>query len=255
MDQFIYFVVVNKNKDLLKTELALFHTYLSPSFSKGDFLTYKNKGSVLSEASVKNISFAFALDWGISKGKLTNESIDEYLKAQVSTISLPEYSPSRAYLKIAEACKTFNIRANDKLNWIEFGSAPGGASLYILENFGKLTGVDPGKMDSICLEHSNYNHLTESIQNLTQEELPDYDIHYIASDVNLNAKQAIKEVIRLSFKYKTLRGIFMTVKMVKAEHAKLITEFENMFLDKGFTKTTSIQLPSHKREFLLFAQK
>ena len=77
-------------------------------------------------------------------------------------IELPEVAPSRAYLKIAQACSRFKITSNKKLNWIEFGSSPGGASYYLLENFNKVVGVDPAQMDSLCLNNNKFiqlNHL------------------------------------------------------------------------------------------------
>lgn len=255
MNQFIYFVCVNGNKDLLKKELEVFYPNLTPSFSKGDFLTYKNKDKDYSKKELESMQFAFALDWGINDGDLSKDAIEAKLTVQKSKINLPKEAPSRAYLKLAEACKLFSIKADTSINWIEFGSAPGGASFFILNNFGALTGVDPGKMDDICLDNLMYEHLSVPIQNLSQEELPDKPVHYIASDLNLNPKQAIKEVIRLSKKYRMLKGIFMTIKLVKVEHVKLIPEFIKLFKDVGYENCTKVQLPSHRREFLIYASK
>jgi len=255
MNQFLYFVCVNGNKDLLKKEIELFYPSLVPSFSKGDFLTYKNLGKNYSLKEIENFQFAFALDWGINDGDLSQDAIEARLSVQKSKINLPEEAPSRAYLKIAEAYKRFSLQSDANINWIEFGSAPGGASFFLLNNFGALTGVDPGKMDDICLDNIMYEHLSVPIQNLSQEELPNRPVHYIASDLNLNPKQAIKEVIRLSKKYRMLKGIFMTIKMVKVEHVKLIPEFVKMFEDAGHENSIKVQLPSHRREFLIYAPK
>ena len=253
--QFIYFVCLKSNKDLLKKEIEVFHKYLTPSFSKGEFLTYKNTRKSLSVKEIQGMNMAFALKWGENKGKIDNEKISSLLDECSIKIDLPQESPSRAYLKIAEACELFSIKPSKSLNWIEFGSAPGGASYYLLNQFDKLLGVDPAKMDQICLDNERFEHLSKPIQDLSQEMLPDHNIHYITSDLNLNPKQAIKEVIRLGKKYRSLKGILMTIKIVKPEHVGLIPEFEKMFEDAKYTEIRRVQLPSHRREFLIFAEK
>lgn len=253
MSQFIFFLTHNGNKDLLKEEIRLFHRELTPSFSKKGFLTYKNNGTSLSQNQIQGMNMAFAIEWGESIEKLESEFINSKLDLQKSTISLPENAPSRAYLKIAEACEKFNIPANPKLNWIECGSSPGGASLYLLNNFYKVYGVDPGKMNSVCTTNPNFVHIQEAVQKVNLKYFRNTPIHWITSDLNLNPSQAIAEVLRLSKSHKrSLLGILMTIKMVKLEDVELIPKFEKMFRDFGFKKIERAQLPSHKREFLLY---
>ena len=252
-EQYLYFICLKGNKDILKKEISLNFPDFTPSFSQKEFLTYKNKGQKLNVEDIKRLEIAFALDWGESIGKLEKEFIEKKLKFQVSSFELPDEAPSRAYLKIAETCEALNIHSDSKINWIEFGSAPGGASLYLLNHFGSIYGVDPAKMKNICLEHKNYTHSSKPIQNLSQEELPE-DVDYIASDLNVNPKQGIKEVIRLSKKYKNnLKGVFYTFKLIKMEHLKILAEYKEMMEGMGYSKVFFKQLPSHKRETLLIA--
>ncbi len=251
-DQFIYFVCVKGNRDILKKEIEQRFKFLTPSFSKGDFLTYKNQKTPLTQKEIRQLKLAFALDWGESIGKLSNEAIEQKLKIKERDLEYPEESPSRAYLKILQTCNVFKIEANKDTNWIEFGSAPGGACYYLLNNFGNVCGVDPAVMDEICLKNERFIHMQEPVQNLSQEMLPDYDVHYITSDLNINPKQGIKEVIRLSKKYKSLKGIFYTVKLVKTDHLKVLEEFKEVFQNYGFKRVGFVQLSAHKRETLLY---
>jgi predicted rRNA methylase YqxC with S4 and FtsJ domains len=253
-NQFIYFVVVKGNKDLLKKEIQEFYPYLTPSFSKGDFLTYKNTKEAMSKSEVERLPIIFALEWGINSGDLSQEYIDEKLKAQEYE-SAPDQAPSRAYLKIAQACEKFEIQPDKNLNWIEFGSAPGGASYYLLQNFGKVVGVDPGDMDEICLKDNNFTHLKVPIQNLNKKDFPKLKYDWVASDLNLNPNQSIREVVRLASEFKDVQGIFMTVKIVKPEHIEIINKFKKKFRQAGFKKIKNVQLPAHRREFLMFAYK
>jgi 23S rRNA U2552 (ribose-2'-O)-methylase RlmE/FtsJ len=254
LTQFIYFVCQESNKDLLKEEIKLFHSNLSLSFSKGGFLTFKNNSTTLTPIEIQKIQPAFAIEWGESTAKLDDEHLSSKLSLLESNSPLPSEAPSRAYLKIKEACDAFQIVSDHKLNWIEFGSAPGGASYYLLKYFNQVIGVDPAEMSSLCLVNRRFIHLKKPLQNLSERDLPNIPIHWITSDLNLNPKQAIKEVLRLARPhYSTLKGILMTVKMINTYSVKEIPMFEKHFTDAGFRKIKKMQLPSHKREFLLFA--
>ena len=253
MNQFLYFVCHEDNIDLLKEEIKLFHPYLNLSFSKGGFLTFKNIGKELSEQEIKSLRLCFAHDWGINNS-LEKEYIIQKLDARESKIDLPSNSPSRAYLKIAEACDFFGIEPNKDINWIECGSSPGGASLYLLNNFNKVIGVDPAEMDQSVLSDKAFIHLQNPIQQLLAKDFPKIRIDHITSDLNLNPKQAIKEVLRISsFHKNNLKSVFMTIKMVKISHVREIPNFIKSFKDAGFHQIYCKQLPSHKREFLIFA--
>ncbi len=255
MNQFIYFVCIEGNKDLLKEEIKIFFPNLKFSFSQKGFLTFKNSGPELNDEEIKNLNPCFALKWGRSTN-LEKEFIESQLKAQESLIRLPEEAPSRAYLKIAEACTKFKISPNKEKNWMEFGCAPGGAIYYLCQNFNKIYGIDPAEMDSRISDLTNFRHLNFPIQNLTLEKLPKEKIHYITSDLNLNPKQAISEVLRISKIYQdSVEAIFMTIKLVKLSHVKEIPNFVLQFEKAGFKNISKIQLPSHKREFLILALK
>lgn len=170
-------------------------------------------------------------------------------------VVLPEESPSRAYLKMAEAVELFNIKTDSRDTWIEYGCAPGGASYYLLQKGCLLYGNDPADMDSICLNNKNFVHLKKPVQNLSQEELPEI-VDWVTVDLNLNPKQGLKEVLRLSKKHiRSLKGILFTIKMVNESHIKNIKLYKNEFDQFGFKSVRVQQLPSHKKEFLICARK
>jgi hypothetical protein len=253
MNQFLYFVVLTSNIDLLKEEIKTFYPFLHLSFSKKNFITFKNTGEHLSEDEISKMKFAFALDWGES-GKIDATFIEERLKVLENGMEMPSESPSRAYLKLAQACELFDVRPNTNENWVEFGCAPGGAIYYLLNNFGYVIGVDPAEIDPVCLDNERFTHLQAPIQSIKAEQLKRRPIHWVASDLNLNPKQAISEVLKHCQGMSELKGIFMTIKLVKVAHVKLIRDFEGLFQQQGL-KTTYCQLPAHKREFLIFARR
>jgi 23S rRNA (cytidine2498-2'-O)-methyltransferase len=185
----------------------------------------------------------------ISKGitRFPNGKID---------IIVPENSPSKAFLKIAEVVELYGLKITAKDLWIDFGSAPGGASQYLLSKGCKVWGVDPARMPKSITKNRNYTHITSAVQDLSQEKLPDQKITWIHVDLNLNPKQAIKEVLRLIKKFNfSLRGIIFTIQLVKLEYIEFLEEFEDIFYDWGFTGIISRQVPSHKQEYVLIAKK
>lgn len=174
----------------------------------------------------------------------------------VVEIEIPRKSPSRSYLKIAEACELYHVKFDKRDLWLDFGSAPGGASFYILQNGCKVWGIDTAKMSESILAETRFTHIQKPVQDLSQEELPDKDIAWVHVDLNINPKQAIKEVLRLIKKYNhSLKGLVFNIQMIKLDHVKNIEIFEDQFYDWGFNRVSSHQVPSHKNEYVVIAKR
>jgi 23S rRNA (cytidine2498-2'-O)-methyltransferase len=170
-------------------------------------------------------------------------------------IKVPKSVPSKAYLKLAQAIELYSIKINTKDLWLDFGSAPGGSSTYLLEKGCRVWGVDTAKVADEVLENRFYTHIQTPVQDLSQEKLPD-DIKWIHADLNLNPNQAIKEVLRLAKKYNhSLKGIIFTVQLVKTDYIKDLEQFEDQFYDWGFIDIISRQVPSHKNEYIIIANR
>lgn len=165
-------------------------------------------------------------------------------------------APSKAFTKLAQIDELYSIKMNSKQLWLDFGAAPGGASHYLLSKGCKVWGVDPAKMDEKILRHKNFKHISVPVQDLSQEKLPDEKIDWVHVDLNLNPKQGIKEVLRLIKKYNfTLKGIIFTIQVVKIEYVELIEDFEDQFDEWGFSDIISCQVPAHKNEYVIIANK
>jgi len=174
----------------------------------------------------------------------------------VVELSIPKEAPSKSYVKLAQTAELFQVNFDKSDSWLDFGCAPGGATYYLLTKGCRVWGIDPAKVDELILSHKKFTKITKAVQDLSQEDLPYRDIHWIHADLNLNPKQAIKEVLRLSKKYSNrLKGILFTVQVVKHEYIELIEEFEDLFFDWGFTSVSSKQVPSHKNEYVIFAKR
>ena len=165
-------------------------------------------------------------------------------------------SPSIGSLKLAETSELFALRFNAKDLWLDFGCSPGGSSSYLLATGAKVWGIDTANVDELILSHKNFKFIKGSVQDLSHEKLPDEQISWVHADININPKQAIKEVLRLCKKYNdSLKGIIFTIQIVKIEYIQYIEEFEDIFYDWGFSTMMSRQVPAHKKEYVLIAQR
>ncbi len=184
-----------------------------------------------------------------------SKGITRYPNAQVE-IKTPKSSPSIGHLKLAETAELFALKFTSRDSWLDFGSSPGGSASFLLSTGAKVWGIDTANVAESILSHNNFKFIKSSIQDLSQEKLPDEEIHCVHADLNLNPNQAIKEVLRLCKKYdRSLKAIVFTIQVVKLEYVQSIEEFENLFYDWGFPTIVSRQIPSHKNEYVLIAQR
>lgn len=184
-----------------------------------------------------------------------SKGITRYPNSKVEIIA-PKYTPSFAYFKLAEVTKLYALKFTAKDFWLDFGCSPGGSSQFLLSTKAKVWGIDTAKPDDKIKSHSNFKFIKSSVQNLSQEKLPDEQISWVHVDMNINPHQAIKEVLRLCKKYNSsLKGIIFTIQIVKTELIESIEEFEDIFYDWGFDSMVSRQVPSHKKEYVLIAQR
>lgn len=184
-----------------------------------------------------------------------SRGITRYPNSQVK-IKTPASTPSIGYLKLAQTVELFALKFSSRDSWLDFGCSPGGSSSYLLSTGSKVWGVDTANVAESISSHRNFKFIKSSIQDLSQEQLPDVEIRWVHVDLNLNPKQAIKEVLRLCKKYNnSLKGIVFTIQVVKLEYVEHIEEFEDTFYDWGFETMMSRQVPSHKNEYVLIAQR
>jgi 23S rRNA (cytidine2498-2'-O)-methyltransferase len=169
---------------------------------------------------------------------------------EVSSI-LPKTVPSRAYYKLAEAFEAFDLDFNADQTVLELGAAPGGASLFMLDQGMQVIGVDPAQMNTEVLSHKNFRHIAKPFETLTQASLPE-EIDWIISDVNLPPTVVIKELERL-LDFLDPVGIIVNLKLNQNKHVKSLAYFRQTFRKRGFDQVELKYLPSHRKEIALIA--
>lgn len=167
---------------------------------------------------------------------------------EVSSIIVKDV-PSRAYFKIAEAYESFDLPFENEERVLELGSAPGGASLFLLEQDLKVLGVDPANMDPKITKHFNFKHLRLPFEHIHAEDFKE-DVDWIISDVNLPPTVVMKEVERF-LDFLEPRGLVLTLKINQDRYLKMLDVFAENLRRRGFKRVEFKYLPSHRQEIAL----
>jgi 23S rRNA (cytidine2498-2'-O)-methyltransferase len=171
-----------------------------------------------------------------------------------STATLPEQSPSRAYLKVIDGMNYMGLKlpANDYA--LEVGSSPGGATYALLEMGLRVEGIDPGEMAPICLNHPKFIHHRESIQDFHVSSMKDH-VQWLYVDMNLPPEGSLREIEKVVDAIRpSLKGAFITLKMTKFELVSRVPMYLNIMGKMGLKVVMATQLPSHKQEFLVYCE-
>ncbi|MGZ3789150.1 MAG: SAM-dependent methyltransferase [Bacteriovorax sp.] len=167
---------------------------------------------------------------------------------------LPDLSPSRAYLKVLDGIDYAGATLAPGEHALEIGSSPGGATYALLEKGLSVEGIDPGEMSAICANHPKFFHHHTSIQDFKVFDLQDH-VQWLFVDMNLPPEGALREIEKVVEKIRpSLKGAFITLKMTKFELVKRAPMYLTFVGNMGLKVVLATQLPSHKQEFLIYAE-
>lgn len=191
--------------------------------------------------------------WHAPKAHARTDFQDPYATPQVE---LPEAAPSRAYLKMVEALSLTPLQSalGQCKRVIELGCAPGGASFALLERGYEVFGIDPALVDESVLGHPKFHHLHKSVQDLKRTDFPG-DFELLASDINLNPTLTVNyclEVIKLL--RRPPQAILLTLKTPEVSWCAKLGELRAKVKGLGLRQCELVQLPSHRRETLLYGR-
>lgn len=125
---------------------------------------------------------------------------------------LPSSSPSRAWLKLTEAARIFQLGLREGQRALELGSAPGGATRALLDRGLHVIGVDPNAMDPRILSHPRFEHRRTTSLSVAPGTLP--PLHWVALDVNVPPRTALRGALPfVKHHAASLEGVILTLKM------------------------------------------
>lgn len=274
----VFFLHLPGNLDLLKKELTNFPGEFRPSFSTPGFVTFKIDEKATAALKKESPSLCLAMGFDATrtedlaasvwcedgelkfiqakelvfrdpKGNLWHGKTSNFaLISQLANLTQPSEAPSRAWLKIAQACLLFPRERSGHA--LEIGCAPGGAAYHLLELGLDLVGIDPGEMAEVITANAKFQHVKKPVQDIEGKDLK-HKFSLIAVDTNLPASVSVKESLRIGeYSGKELKEVFLTIKLPTPKLVSSLQRYKINLEKLGF-KAMLIQLPSHHREILL----
>lgn len=199
-------------------------------------------------------------DYHVFLGQHIHQAYMDPAPGNQPAIELPKTSPSRAYLKIAEAIHRFEPEINPGEQVLEIGCSPGGASMCMLGHGLRVVGVDPKKMDASLYDQPMFSHIQKMAKDITASDLRSVNPEWIVMDMNIAPLEAIDElghVISLldqnfGSSLKLNRG-FLTIKLNDWKFADSIPLYMKRLSELGFHNAVATQLCSNRQEFFVSA--
>ena len=183
-----------------------------------------------------------------------------------SGLIMPDHSPSRAWLKLEEVARFFDIKFSPLDIVVELGCAPGGVVLALLDRGISVIGVDPAKMAEAVMKSATTNrehtpsdrawffHCRKPAALASKRDLGQ-GVTWFMSDMNQSPEVVIKECARFCKMATTIRGAILTLKLTDLHQIADKDKWLYSLAEIGFTKIRLQQLSVHHKELVIFALK
>lgn len=179
-----------------------------------------------------------------------------------SGIEMPTRSPSRAWLKLEEARRFFDLTFTSHDCVVELGCAPGGVVLALLDRGVPVIGVDPAKMaDAVMASAIAQREDAKSGQPwffhcrkpaaLTSKRDLGQGVTWFMSDMNQSPDVVLKECARFCKMAPSIRGALITLKLTDLLQVAEKPQWLAALVEMGFRTTRLQQLSVHHKEFAL----
>lgn len=179
-----------------------------------------------------------------------------------SGIEMPATSPSRAWLKLEEATRFFDLKFTSKDIVVELGCAPGGVVLALLERGVSVIGVDPAKMAPVVMECAIaerdqatdkrpwFFHSRKPAALTSKRDLG-HGVTWFMSDMNQSPEVVLKECARFCKMAPSIRGVLITLKLTDLLQVAEKSQWYAALTAMGFQTVRLQQLSVHHKEFAL----
>lgn len=181
-------------------------------------------------------------------------------------IVMPSTSPSRAWLKLEEAVRFFDLKFTTADIVVELGCAPGGVALALLDRGVPVIGVDPATMATVLQPFSIrdrtdaptdrpwFYHCRKPAALASKRDLGQ-GVTWFMSDMNQSAEVVLKECARFCRMSPTIRNALITLKLTDIRQVSDKASWFAALTAIGFTTLRLQQLSVHHKEFALLAMK
>ena len=181
-----------------------------------------------------------------------------------SQTMMPPDSPSRAWLKLEEAVRFFDLKFSRHDIAVELGCAPGGVVLALLRRGVSVIGVDPAEMADVVMEFGIpdrqsapytgpwFYHCRKPASRTGKRDLG-YGVTWFMSDMNLSPDVVLKECARFCKMAPEISGALMTFKLTDLSMISEKQKWIAAVADIGFKTIVLQQMSVHHRELVMLA--
>jgi 23S rRNA (cytidine2498-2'-O)-methyltransferase len=179
---------------------------------------------------------------------------------------MPVSSPSRAWLKLEEAVRFFDLQFTSQDCVVELGCAPGGVVLALLDRGVPVIGVDPAKMAEVVMAQAItqredgqlgqawFFHCRKPAALTSKRDLG-AGVTWFMSDMNQSPEVVLKECSRFCKMAPSIRGVLITLKLTDLLQVSEKSEWLAALSEMGFKTVRLQQLSVHHKEFALLGLK
>ena len=183
-----------------------------------------------------------------------------------SILKMPTDSPSRAWLKLEEAVRFFDLSFSAKDVVVELGCAPGGVVLALLKRGVSVIGVDPAAMaeaisGATVMERPSasqarpwFYHCRKPAALTSKRDLG-ADVSWFMSDMNQTPEVVLAECGRFCKMAPSIRKVLITLKLADLARVAEQAQWHEALAALGFKSTRLQQFSVHHKEFALLATK
>lgn len=128
-------------------------------------------------------------------------------------LAIPADAPSRAWAKLEQAVRAFDIplRSGDRV--VEVGAAPGGVSYALLVRGCHVIAVDPAKMDPRLAAFAHFEHVPTPVSELAPGSVA-HPVRWVVLDINISPFAALRQLEKLVREHADdLYGLVLTLKL------------------------------------------
>jgi 23S rRNA (cytidine2498-2'-O)-methyltransferase len=183
-----------------------------------------------------------------------------------SGIGMPPDSPSRAWLKLEEAVRFFDLKFTHRDIVVELGCAPGGVVLALLNRGVSVIGVDPAKMADVVMASAITDRSSAPTDRpwffhsrkpaaLTSKRDLGQGVTWFMSDMNQAPEVVLKECARFCQMAPSIRGVLITLKLTDLSQVADKGSWFAALAEMGFSTVRLQQLSVHHKEFALLGMK
>lgn len=175
-----------------------------------------------------------------------------------SPIPCPDIDMKHGHQKMAEAFKHYRPHVAHDEVFLDLGCAPGGGAYFLLDKGYRVIGVDINDVDPQLTDRfkEGFLQLKQEAAEINVKHLKGLPpIDWVVSDLDTNSRDILPFLSKLISKLDDCQGLIFHIRVDDSLNLEEVEHIEQTIRDAGLGLIRKGLLPSHGKEFCLFAKK